>query len=67
MWRALYPVLTIAMPVVAGLELGYLYISGVIGTTTALVCIFAATAIAVTGVLMQGPDEELGPDTDVGR
>lgn len=62
MWRLLWPVFAIGMPIVAGLALMYLFIAGHIGVATVLVGCFALGAFAVTAAVLHAHGGE-DPDS----
>jgi hypothetical protein len=61
------PIFAVVLPVLMGLGLLYLYLSGVIGVATALVVAFALGAIVVTGVTMHAGTDEAAEPRDLTR
>jgi hypothetical protein len=57
-WRSLLPVFAIGLPIVAGLALVYLFVSGIIGMATVLVSCFALGAFAITAAVLHIGAEE---------
>ncbi|HEX3058975.1 MAG TPA: hypothetical protein VHP62_06400 [Usitatibacter sp.] len=61
--RSLAPVLAIAVSIVLGLALVYLYMDDRIGVATVMAACFALGAVIATALLLHGGDEQ---ETDPG-